>query len=75
MILLDYPNKDNNYQEVLKSRGINYIVQKEIILDINQCDIAAIIEEDHYDKYILKNTNYFYIKDKEINKIINKLIN
>lgn len=71
LLLLDYPSKDNNYEEALKSRGVSYIAKKEVILAINLSDIVS-IEENDYDKYILANTNYFYLKDLEIKKYINR---
>ena len=71
LLLFDIPSKSNNYQEVLKiSRGVNYISQKELILSIELKDIVDIVEEKDYDKYILNNTNFFYLRDLEIkNKI------
>jgi hypothetical protein len=71
LLLFDIPSKSNNYQEVLKvSRGVNYIKQKELILSIELNDIVDIVGEKYYDKYILNNTNFFYLRDLEIkNKI------
>lgn len=71
LLLFDIPSKSNNYQEVLKvSRGVNYIKQKELILSIELNDIVDIVSEKDYDKYILNNTNFFYLRDLEIkNKI------
>jgi hypothetical protein len=71
LLLFDIPSKSNNYQEVLKvSRGVNYIKQKELILSIELNDIVDIVSEKDYDKYILNDTNFFYLRDLEIkNKI------
>lgn len=66
LLLLDYPSKENNYEEALKSRAANYIEKKEVILEVNLSDIISIVE----DKYTLKDTNYFYLKDDELNKYI-----
>jgi len=73
LLLLDYPSSVNNYEEALRTtRNQEYLKKKEIILEVNLSDIKEIIEED-YDKYLLSNNNYFYIKDNEVkNKINNK---
>ena len=66
LILLDYPSAVNNYEETLRtSRNQEFLKKKEVILEINLSDIKEIIEEE-FDKYVLKNDSYFYIKDKEI---------
>lgn len=73
LLLLDYPSSVNNYEEALRTtRNQEYLKKKEIILEVNLSDIKEIIEED-YDKYLLSNNNYFYMKDNEVkNKINNK---
>lgn len=71
LLLFDIPSKNNNYQEVLKvSRGVNYISQKELILSVELKDILDIVEEKEFDKYILNDTNFFYLRDL---MIINKI--
>lgn len=74
LLLFANPDSSNNYQEVLRtSRGMDYIKQKDIILELNLSDISKIIEEDQYDKYLLNDTNYFYLRDKDIkDKIISE---
>lgn len=67
LLLLDYPSKINNYEEALKSRAVDYIEKKEVILEVNLSDIISI----ENDKYTLKDTNYFYLKDNELKKYIN----
>lgn len=67
LLLLDYPSKVNNYEEALKSKAVNYIEKKEVILAVNLNDIISI----ENDKYTLKDTNYFYLKDEELKKYIN----
>lgn len=67
LLLLDYPSKVNNYEEALKSKAVNYIEKKEVILAVNLSDIISI----ENDKYTLKDTNYFYLKDEELKKYIN----
>ena len=67
LLLLDYPSKVNNYEEALKSKAVNYIEKKEVILAVNLSDIISI----ENDKYTLKDTNYFYLKDEELKKHIN----
>ncbi len=75
LLLFDDPSSINNYQETMRiSRGANYIKQKEVILDVNLNDIVSIIEEEKYDKFILTNTNYFYLKDDKIKNEIIKII-
>jgi len=66
LLLLDYPNKANNYEEALKSKGTSYIEKKEVILEVKLSDIISI----ENDKYLLKDTNYFYLNDDEIKKYI-----
>ena len=68
LILLDYLSDD--YREVMRiSRGMNYLKSKEPFLSINLEDLVK-VEHGDYDKYILKNGNYFFLKTKLlINKI------
>lgn len=74
-ILLDYPEKSNNYEEALRtSRGAEYIIRKEPILLININDIKEIISGNKFDKYVLKSSNYFYLKDEEIKLKLKELI-
>ena len=62
LILLDYPEKSNNYEEAMRtSRGADYILQKEPILIIDLDDIKEIINENNFDKYVLTTSNYFYL--------------
>ena len=75
LILLDYPDASNNYEEVMRtSRGADYILQKEPILTIDLDDIKEIINENNFDKYVLTTSNYFYLNDKEIKTKINELL-
>ena len=75
LLLLDYPEKSNNYEEVLKiSRGVDYILQKEPILVVNLKDITNIIEENDFEKYVLNYSNYFYLKDNDIKSKLKELI-
>ena len=71
LLFFDNPSKSNNYQEVLKSsRGVNYICQKELIFSIELNDLLNIVEENNFDKYILNDTNFFYLRDLMIkNKV------
>ena len=74
LLLFDYPSSINNYQEVMKiSRGADYIKQKEVILDVPLSNIENITKEDSYDKYLLSDTNYFYLRDDELSDKIKKL--
>jgi len=78
IILLDYPPKTLNYEEDMRiGRGLDYLKKKEEIHSINIEDIKSIIEEKKYNKYILKDTNYFYLFDSEnkLKETILKLIN
>ena len=75
LILLDYPEKSNNYEEAMRtSRGTDYIIQKEPIFIINLDDIEKILEEDFIDKYVLKTTNYFYLGNEEIKAKVKELL-
>ncbi len=65
LILLDYPSGVNNYEETLRvGRGADYLRKKEPILIINIEDIVDITDN----KYTLKDSNYFYLKDDELKK-------
>ncbi|MBE6150412.1 MAG: hypothetical protein E7162_01155 [Firmicutes bacterium] len=76
LLLFDYPNINMDYQEVLRiSRGVNYISKKEIILELSIFDIKSIEKERDFDKYILKNNNYFYIRDEKVKEYLNKNLN
>lgn len=72
LILLDYPDGSNNYEEAMRtSRGVDYILQKEPILIVDLEDIKEVINENNCDKYILNTSNYFYLNDNEIkNKLV-----
>lgn len=75
LILLDYPEKSNNYEEAMRtSRGTDYIKQKEPIFIVNLEDIKEIIKENNFDKYVLNTSNYFYLNDNEIKTEINELL-
>lgn len=75
LILLDYPEASNNYEEALRtSRGANYISQKEPILIIDLDSIKEILSENNLDKYVLNTSNYFYLNDSEIKNKINELL-
>ena len=39
------------------------VSKKEIIFEVLLSDIVQIEDNKHYDKYILKDTNYFYLHD------------
>ena len=70
LLFLDYPN--SGIQEDLRiSRGLNYSRKKELFFEIKLEDIKE-IEKGEFNKYILKDTNYFYLKSDEVLKIINK---
>ena len=69
IIFLDYPDKNFNYEEDLRiARGMDYLKQKEEIYSNYLLNIETIIEEKEYNKYVLKDSNFFYLFDKE-NKI------
>lgn len=69
LILLDYPDK-TDYQETLRiSKGVNYMRNKEEFYSVNLSDILSVEK----DKYILKDSNYFYLKTKNIKKEIIKI--
>ncbi len=69
LILLDYPSGVNNYEEALKtSRGMDYLKKKEPILAVNLEDIKNI----ESDKYILKDGNYFFLKEDKVKESIIK---
>lgn len=75
IILLDYPSASNNYQEALRtSRGVDYLPKKEVILESNLDNIIKIEKCNDYDKYILLNGTYFYLKDKEVKSVIKTII-
>ena len=75
LILLDYPDASNNYEEAMRtSRGADYILQKEPILVVNLDEINDIINENTFDKYVLNTSNYFYLNDNEIKIKINELL-
>ena len=69
LILLDYEDASNNYEEALRT-GLNmdYIKKKIPILIVNNDDIKEIKETKYYDKYILNDDNYFNIENKDIKR-------
>ena len=70
LILLDYPSAVNNYEEVLRTaRNVEYMREKEPILTIDLKDLDH-IETSEDDKYVLKDGNFFYIREDELRKKI-----
>ncbi len=69
LILLDYLEGYNNYEEAMRT-GLNMgaVKKKYPILILNNEDIDYIKETKYYDKYVLKNKSYFNIESKEIKK-------
>lgn len=64
LILLDYLT--NGYEEDLRlSRGVQYLKEKEELRSFNLNEISEIVKGD-FDKYILNNSNFFYLKTKDI---------
>ncbi len=75
LILLDYPEKSNNYEEAMRtSRGTDYIKQKEPILIVDLEDIKEIGKEDNFDKYVLNSCNYFYLNNDEVKARLEELL-
>lgn len=74
LILLDYPSDINSYEDVLRfSQNQSFIKKKEIIFETKIKKIDEIIEEK-YDKYILKDRTFFYLKDDELKKKLRMVI-
>ena len=74
ILLLDYPPKTPNYEEDMRvGKGIDYLKKKEEISSFYLKDIENIIEEKDYNKYIMRDTNYFYLFDQE-NKLKETII-
>jgi hypothetical protein len=69
LILLDYLEGYNNYEEAMRT-GLNLgtVKKKYPILLIDNKDIKEIKETKYYDKYILNNGSYFNIESKDIKK-------
>jgi hypothetical protein len=68
LILLDYPSAVNNFEEVLRtSRNVEYMREKEPILIVNLSDIDH-IDSEEFDKYVLKDGNFFYLQDDDLRK-------
>ena len=75
LILLDYPEKTNNYEETLRtSRGVDYVLQKEPILCVNLENIKEITKENDFDKYILSSSNYFYLNNEAVKIRLKELL-
>ena len=73
LILLDYPSNINNYEETLRvSRGMDYVRKKEVLFNIN---LDEIIKMEMDGKYLLKDGNYFHLKDSGVKKIVDNIIN
>lgn len=75
LILLDYGKGFNNYEEALRTGcNSNYVRKKIPILIVDNNDIDYIKETKYYDKYYLKNGNYFNLESKEVKRLyINKI--
>ena len=76
LLLFDFLSDANDFQEALRiSHGLDYIKKKEVILSVFIDDIARIINELDYDKYILKNGDYFFIKGDGLSSFLRKFGN
>lgn len=74
LILLDYPSNINSYEDALRfSQNQSFIKKKEIIFETKINEIDEIIEET-YDKYVLKNSAFFYLKDVDLKKRVRMVI-
>ena len=69
LILLDYLEGYNNYEEAMRT-GLNLgtVKKKYPILLMDNDDLKEIKETKYYDKYILNNGSYFNIESKDIKK-------
>ncbi len=66
-------NKEDSQSEMLRiSRAISYLPKYEVLLELNKEEIIKIEKETEFDKYILKNNNYFYLNSEKIYNHINQ---
>lgn len=56
-------------------RSINYPIKKEVIFETTIQSFMEIIKEKEYVKYVLDNSNYFYLKDDKIYNYMSKINN
>lgn len=76
LLLFDFLSDLNDFQEALRiSHGLDYIKKKEVILSVFIDDISSINNELDYDKYILKNGDYFFIKGDGLSSFLRKFEN
>ena len=68
-IILSIPNDIESFRV---GRVINNPNYKEIIFETDINNIIDIEKEDNYYKYILKDTNYFYLNSNKIYNFINQ---
>ena len=70
VVFLEYP-KDSVDETLRVSRGVQYMKRMEEFFNFNLSDLKEIIP-DEYDKYMLKDGNYFFIKCTKLRELLNK---
>ena len=66
LLMLDYPK---GLEALRFGKMINYPRSLEVVFECDLNDIRFVLEEDEFDKYILKDESYFYLNSDEIKKI------
>lgn len=75
IVFLDYPSAINNYEETMRiSRGINYLRKKEPFFELEIKDLKS-IEKGDFDKYQLKNGNYFFLESEKLRNELQRNFN
>lgn len=70
LLILDYPKG----LDVLKfGKMINYPEKKEIFFECNLDDITFVLEENDFDKYMVKDKWYFYLQSDEVRNYLFKI--
>lgn len=62
-IILELPTDLEGFR---MGRAINYPIKKEVIFETSTESIISVENQGDFAKYLLDNTNYFYLKDDRI---------
>lgn len=71
LLILDYPKDVESFRF---GKEVPSPMKKEILFETELENIISIQKESDFDKYILKDTNYFYLNDDTVTNYLLKLI-
>lgn len=66
-------NEVDSQRELLRiTKAVKYLPNYEVLLELEIKDIVEIVREEKFDKYLLKNSKYFYLLSESAYKVLLK---